>query len=110
VQLSVGAVRATSAKHVMLLILLDACVGCLAFYAVGFAFAYGETHGDPSKGNSFIGWSGFALSGVPMAEWYMWFFQYAVCDAMPAYMHAAVCARIHCCKSLLLVWAPAWAW
>ena len=63
----------------MLLILLDACFGCLAFYFVGFALAYGGTYGDETKANKIIGWGGFALRGLPREDWYMWFFQYAVC-------------------------------
>lgn len=77
-QLSIGAVQAKNAKNIMLLILLDACFGCLAFYFVGFALAYGGTYGDETKANKFIGWGGFALQGLPRADWYMWFFQYAV--------------------------------
>jgi ammonium transporter, Amt family len=79
VQLSVGAVRATNAKNIMLLILLDACFGCLAFYLIGFALAYGGTFGDETKANEFIGWGAFALKDLPKEDWYMWFFQYAVC-------------------------------
>jgi ammonium transporter, Amt family len=78
-QLSVGAVRAKNAKNIILKILLDACFGALAFYLLGFGFAYGGTFTESADaGNKFIGWEGFALNNVPRSKWFMWFFQYAV--------------------------------
>ena len=40
-QLSVGAVRSKNAKNIILKILLDACIGAICFYLLGFGFAYG---------------------------------------------------------------------
>ena len=77
-QLSVGAVRAKNAKNIILKILLDACFGALAFYIFGFAFAYGGDFDNSGKGNSFVGYGGFALNDVAKTQWYNWFFQWAV--------------------------------
>jgi Amt family ammonium transporter len=76
-QLSVGAVRSKNAKNIILKILLDVCIGAVAFYLFGFAFAYGGDFGN-TNGGTFIGHGGFALNKIPKSDWYMWFFQFAV--------------------------------
>jgi ammonium transporter, Amt family len=82
-QLSVGAVRSKNAKNICLKILLDACFSALAYYLVGFALAFGGTYTDDSMGNAFIGYSGFALHGTPIDNWYHFFFQFAVLPCLP---------------------------
>jgi ammonium transporter, Amt family len=74
VQLSVGSVRSKNAKNIVLKNLLDACFGALTFYLIGYGFAFGSD----SKGNDFIGWSGFALNSEAKSAWYNWFFQFTV--------------------------------
>ncbi|KAL7564742.1 hypothetical protein ACA910_010153 [Epithemia clementina (nom. ined.)] len=47
--LEVGSVRRKNAKNIMLKNIMDAVVSALAYWAVGFAFAYG------TSSNGFIG-------------------------------------------------------
>ena len=83
-----GAVRQKNVQNTMLKNLLDACGAALAFYLVGYAFAFGKdappgfappaealTDDDPSHQRSFIGTSNFASLG-PSASY--WFFQYTL--------------------------------
>jgi hypothetical protein len=42
VQISIGSVRAQFAKHISILILVDACASALGFYIAGYAFAFGD--------------------------------------------------------------------
>jgi ammonia channel protein AmtB len=42
VQISIGCVRARFAKHIAVLILIDACASAVGFYLLGFAFAFGD--------------------------------------------------------------------
>lgn len=49
-----GLTRAKSVANIMMKNMMDFCAGVLAFFAVGFAFAFGE-------GNDFIGYKGFFL-------------------------------------------------
>jgi Amt family ammonium transporter len=49
-----GLTRAKSVANIMMKNMMDFCAGVLAFFAVGFAFAFG-------KGNDFIGYKGFFL-------------------------------------------------
>lgn len=49
-----GLTRAKSVANIMMKNLMDFCAGAIAFFAVGYAFAFGA-------GNDFIGWNGFFL-------------------------------------------------
>jgi Amt family ammonium transporter len=49
-----GLTRAKSVANIMMKNLMDFCAGVIAFFCVGYAFAFGE-------GNGFIGWKGFFL-------------------------------------------------
>lgn len=69
--LSAGALRQKNVGNIMLQTLLDACFGCLGWYLCGHAIANG------SSSHGFAGTDEFALSGVPIIERPVWFFQYA---------------------------------
>jgi Amt family ammonium transporter len=47
--LCAGSIRAKNVKNVILWNLLDSCGGGLAFWAVGFAFAYGGDNDGPKQ-------------------------------------------------------------
>lgn len=79
--LCAGSIRAKNVKNVILWNLLDSCGGGIAFWAVGYAFAYG---GDDEllDRKTFIGNTSFfvgAYSGVPLESW---FFQFAFACAL----------------------------
>lgn len=50
-----GLTRAKNVANIMMKNLMDFCAGVIAFFAVGYAFAFGQ-------GNGIIGWKGFFLS------------------------------------------------
>ncbi|KAL5246906.1 hypothetical protein ACHWQZ_G018946 [Mnemiopsis leidyi] len=50
----VGSVRMKNTKNILIKNMLDACIGALSFWLIGYAFAFGEN-------NRFIGAEGFAL-------------------------------------------------
>ncbi|KAK1858746.1 hypothetical protein I4F81_001347 [Pyropia yezoensis] len=54
--LTAGSVRAKNVKSVLMKVLMDTCVGGVAWMLFGNAFAYGE------KANAFLGHSGWALA------------------------------------------------
>ena len=61
--LCAGSVRSKNTKNILIKNVLDACVGALAWFYLGYGFAFGK----PSKGtgmNSFIGNGNFAMKGV----------------------------------------------
>ena len=87
-QISVGCVRARFARHIAVLILIDACASALGFYLFGFAFAFGDGQDDAGNlyGNTFIGFNYFALKGADGAQYFatavrpyaFWVFEWAV--------------------------------
>lgn len=85
-QLSIGCVRARFAKHIAILILVDACASAIGFYLLGYAFAWGD-HADNEDGstsqNRFIGSQYFALSRLPHTQYYLWVFQWSVSPPPP---------------------------
>lgn len=73
--------RARFAKHIAILILVDACASAIGYYLFGYAFAFGDNannaDGSTSQ-NRFIGSRFFALSGLDHANYYLWVFQWSV--------------------------------
>ena len=88
--LCAGSIRAKNAKNVLLWNLLDSCGGGLAFWAVGYAFAYGGD--DASKGTTFIGNSGFFLASGDI-EFHNWFFQFAFACALSSIVAGTIAER-----------------
>mmetsp|Transcript_25631 Transcript_25631/g.39399 ORF Transcript_25631/g.39399 Transcript_25631/m.39399 type:complete len:526 (-) Transcript_25631:960-2537(-) len=87
--LCAGSIRAKNVKNVLLWNLLDSCGGGLAFWAVGYAFAYG---GDEEGGSTtFIGNSNFFLrDGV---DYESWFFQFAFACALSSIVAGTIAER-----------------
>lgn len=56
-QLSIGCVRSRFAKHIAILILVDAAASALGYFLTGYAFAFGDNTDDAgvANGNYFIG-------------------------------------------------------
>lgn len=91
-QLSIGCVRAKFAKHIAILILVDATASALGFYLFGYAFAYGDPGtleddavtglpaGSPA-GNPFIGKMFFAMDQMTPTSYQTWVFQWTVSQA-----------------------------
>mmetsp|Transcript_3163 Transcript_3163/g.6956 ORF Transcript_3163/g.6956 Transcript_3163/m.6956 type:complete len:629 (+) Transcript_3163:670-2556(+) len=70
-----GSVRLKNVQNTMLKNLLDACGAALAFYLVGYAFAFGGDLANPesSSRKTFIGYEDFVSVGPNSA---FWFFEY----------------------------------
>eukprot|EP01025_Chloroclados_australasicus_P043597 TRINITY_DN4676_c0_g1_i2.p2 TRINITY_DN4676_c0_g1~~TRINITY_DN4676_c0_g1_i2.p2 ORF type:complete len:237 (+),score=37.40 TRINITY_DN4676_c0_g1_i2:91-711(+) len=91
--LEVGNVRVKAGPHVLLKNILDAATGSIIWWAVGYAFAFGESQ------NQFIGTSGFFTTDIPTeyAEatqyWSKWFFQWAFAATAATIVSGAVAER-----------------
>jgi Amt family ammonium transporter len=72
--LCAGAVRKKNVQNTLLKNLLDACGASIAWYCVGYAFAFGGSN-PASAQKSFIGTTNFFFMNVRDAAY--WFFQYA---------------------------------
>ena len=101
--LCAGAVRKKNVRNTMLKNLLDACGAALAFFTVGYAFAFGGMDkGSPNK--TFIGTSNFFLMDVDDLSF--WLFQYAFSAASATIVAGTLAERCqmsaYMCYSLLL--------
>ena len=70
--LCAGCVRRKNVSNTLLKNLLDACVAGVAFFTVGYAFAFGGQ--DASQGITFLGTENFFITGD--VDFAFWFFQY----------------------------------
>jgi len=98
--LCAGSVRQKNVKNIMLKNLLDACGGALGFYTLGYGFAYGS-------GNTFIGGSLFAITGMSSGPEYIgFFFQFAFAATAATIVAGTVAERCkmsaYLCYSLFL--------
>jgi Amt family ammonium transporter len=105
--LETGCCRAKNASNVLMKNLVNVCLGTLAWYAVGYGFAYGMGDNVPeedSGGNGFIGLNGWfghdflvedsngnnVSTGTELA----WFFQWAFCTVAATIVSGAVAERV----------------
>jgi len=97
--LSAGSIRQKNVKNILLKNLLDACMGAITWYFIGYGFAYDNNDG----ANGFIGRGSdtFALSGLDDTgathahgnDWIGWFFQFAFAAAAATIFSGAVAER-----------------
>jgi len=96
--LEAGSVRAKNTKNILLKNILDACLGAIVWWCVGFGFAYGD-----STDNGFIGTGAgsFALSTADWNasytsegyDWAGWFFQFTFAAAAATIVSGGVAER-----------------
>ena len=72
--LCAGSVRRKNISNTLLKNLLDACGAAIAWYCVGYAFAFGDTS-ELTGGKTFAGTSGFFMTGN--VDYIDWFFEYS---------------------------------
>lgn len=101
--LCAGAVRKKNVGNTMLKNLLDACGAAVAFFCLGYAFAFGgDDPTDPKK--TFIGTSNFFLMDVE--DLAFWLFQYAFSAASATIVAGTLAERCqmtaYLCYSILL--------
>lgn len=89
--LTAGFVRSRETANILMKNMIDACVGGLSFWLVGWAFAYGSS----SATNDFIGLGNFALHQFPndVDGWAGWFFQFAFAAAAATIVAGALAGR-----------------
>ncbi|KAK3697510.1 hypothetical protein QZH41_011277, partial [Actinostola sp. cb2023] len=85
--LEAGSVRSKNTTNILIKNVLDVFIGGIAFWLFGYAFAYG------SEGNSFIGYSYFALSYIPDTVYAHWFFQFVFAATASTIVSGAMAER-----------------
>ncbi|KDO25056.1 hypothetical protein SPRG_09194 [Saprolegnia parasitica CBS 223.65] len=120
--LEIGCCSVKNTKHILFRNLSDLCLTGLTFYAVGYAFLFGD-------GNDFIGHRGFFLQGdtfhtdAPASykglEYGNWFFQWAIAAVAVTIFSGAVAERITfgayllytlCVSAVIYPVAGHWIW
>lgn len=101
--LCAGAVRKKNVGNTMLKNLLDACGAAVAFFLVGYAFAFGGNDPD-STDKTFIGTTNFFLMDVD--DYAYWLFQYAFSAASATIVAGTLAERCqmvaYLCYSVML--------
>jgi ammonium transporter, Amt family len=87
--LCAGSIRAKNCKNVILWNLLDSAGGGIAYWATGYAFAYG---GDDSGKKTFVGNAAFFLKGDEI-RLENWFFQWAFACAVSSIVAGTIAER-----------------
>ncbi len=90
--LCAGSVRAKNAKNIILLNILDACLGCICWWATGYAFAFGDPEVATSA-NKFIGSANFFLLDLNNDKLAFWFFQFTFAATAATIVSGAVAER-----------------
>lgn len=97
--LCAGAVRAKNAKNIILLNMLDACFGSIAWFITGFAFAFGDPSANEdgtysfAKSQAFIGNRFFAQNMLTRTSYVTWFFQFTFAATAATIVSGAVAER-----------------
>jgi Amt family ammonium transporter len=96
--LEAGSVRKRNVKNILFKNIMDASIGAICFWLLGYSFAYGN--GDQSWGNSkdneFIGFGNWALQNLDdnaTSNYVSWFFQWAFAGAAATIVSGAVAER-----------------
>ncbi|CAK0739452.1 hypothetical protein CVIRNUC_001167 [Coccomyxa viridis] len=94
--LTIGSVRAKSAKSVALKNIMDAAFGGVGYFFFGWAFAYGDkldADGN-SINNAFIGTNNFAMSTTEESKYNTFLFQYVFAISTATIVSGAVAERV----------------
>jgi ammonium transporter, Amt family len=86
--LTAGFVRAKNTANILMKNMLDACFGGLAFFAVGWGFAYGAS----DSSNGFIGMGNFFLNDFD--DYVSFFFQFAFAAAAATIVAGSLAERV----------------
>jgi ammonium transporter, Amt family len=88
--LCAGSIRSKNVKNVVLWNLLDSCGGGIAYWACGYAFAYGgDLQGGPK---TFVGNTNFFLMNNDVS-YEFWFFQFAFACALSSIVAGTIAER-----------------
>jgi Amt family ammonium transporter len=90
--LECGSIRQKNANSILIKNLFDACVGCIAWWLIGFAFAFGNVNG------GFIGYdiNFFASNGLedlPQDYYLSWVFHFAFACTSATIVSGALAER-----------------
>ena len=87
--LEAGSVRSKNTVNILIKNMLDCLIGGVAYWAIGWAVAYGES------GNAFIGTSNFFGYQMPAEKYPLWFFQFVFAATAATIVSGSIAERCH---------------
>jgi len=112
--LEAGAVRSKNTVNILIKNMLDALIGGVSYWAIGWALAYGE---DDGKG--FIGTTNFFSHNMELNDFPSWFFQFVFAATAATIVSGAIAERCsftaYFCYSIIItswIYPPIshWGW
>mmetsp|Transcript_18903 Transcript_18903/g.26319 ORF Transcript_18903/g.26319 Transcript_18903/m.26319 type:complete len:497 (-) Transcript_18903:344-1834(-) len=92
-----GSVRKKNTNNILFKNLMDASIGAICFWLLGYSFAYGTgkyMYQDPGQDNRFIGAGNWALQNYDDdLSYHSWFFQWAFAGAAATIVSGSVAER-----------------
>ncbi|XP_033646044.1 putative ammonium transporter 1 [Asterias rubens] len=84
--LEAGSVRSKNTTNILIKNLLDVCIGAVAYWAVGYAFAFGP-------GNALLGHRYFFFENMPSSLYSHWFFHFVFAATATTIVSGAMAER-----------------
>ncbi|XP_038072393.1 putative ammonium transporter 1 [Patiria miniata] len=84
--LEAGSVRSKNTTNILIKNVLDVCIGACAYWAVGYAFAFGP-------GNAFLGHRYFFFESMPPSLYSHWFFHFVFAATATTIVSGAMAER-----------------
>uniref|UniRef100_A0A7S3YJB5 Ammonium transporter n=1 Tax=Lotharella globosa TaxID=91324 RepID=A0A7S3YJB5_9EUKA len=95
--LEAGSVRKKNTNNILFKNLMDASIGAICFWLLGYSFAYGNgryAYDNPGNDNKFIGSGNWALQNFnDDTQYHSWFFQWAFAGAAATIVSGSVAER-----------------
>jgi len=112
--LEAGAVRSKNTVNILIKNMLDALIGGVSYWAIGWALAYGD-----DDGSGFLGTTQFFSHNMPLKDFPGWFFQFVFAATAATIVSGAIAERCtftaYFCYSIIItgwVYPPVthWGW
>jgi len=112
--LEAGAVRSKNTVNILIKNMLDALIGGVSYWAIGWALAYGK-----DDGSGFIGTSQFFSHNMNQADFPSWFFQFVFAATAATIVSGAIAERCtftayFCYSVIITAWmyppVSHWGW
>jgi len=112
--LEAGAVRSKNTVNILIKNMLDALIGGVSYWAIGWALAYGD-----DDGSGFLGSTQFFAHNMPLDQFPSWFFQFVFAATAATIVSGAIAERCtftaYFCYSIIItgwMYPPVthWGW
>uniref|UniRef100_A0A0G4F7Q7 Ammonium transporter AmtB-like domain-containing protein n=1 Tax=Chromera velia CCMP2878 TaxID=1169474 RepID=A0A0G4F7Q7_9ALVE len=93
--LCAGLIQEKNVVNILIKNLLDACVGAILYWLIGYGLAYGDGVPGNAADGTFLGTTKFALYNATDSDYADWFFQYTFCATAATIVSGALAERVN---------------